>query len=99
MAPQERRECRDRKEDKFPYKLIQYSTIIGSVGAIGAAIIYVGSFYFAPISRIKAIESQQQDKFKEIEQKQAKTDETIVEMKTDLKWIKEGISEIKQKLK
>ena len=93
------KECGKRESDKLGYKAKALAGIITSIGVIGTAILYVGSFYFQPLSATTVQNEKYEIKFKEIELKQTKTDECLIEIKTDTRWIKEGISEIKQKLK
>lgn len=95
----ERRECRERETDKISYKITQIAGIITAIGIIGSVILYIGSMFFQTIKNAEATENKFNQKILAIETQQTETDKNIVELKTDVKYIREGITEIKQSMK
>lgn len=95
----ERRECKDRETDKFSYKLTQAAGLITAVSIIGGAILYVGSMFFQSIDAAQIVETKHTIQIRELELKQNQVDNTLIEYRTDIKYIKEALTELKQKIK
>ena len=87
-----------RESDKVFYKFKTISGMVTAIGIIGTAILFVGSLFFQTTKEAKACEQRATAKIETVEKNQSTIREDVVEIKTDIKYIREGIRELKKRL-
>lgn len=80
-----------RKEDGLSYRIKYLGLLAASLLSIGALILGVGNVFWQTKSDAAACERR-------LDTANNEQDKTLVEMKTDLKYIKEGITELKERM-
>ena len=86
---------RRRESDRLGNRIKEISAIVSAIGIIGGAIIFITSMFFQTTKEAQACETRFSERFKELEVRQNEADNTLVELKTDVKYIREGITDLR----
>jgi len=80
-------------------KLSHVAGIVSATGIIGAAILYIGSLFFQTNEKAEQCNVKVDAKIAVVEQRTEDVEKAFIETKSDLKYIRQDLRDIKKKIK
>jgi hypothetical protein len=83
-----------RETDKFSYTLTRWAGLVLSLGAVGGAVLWAGGLFFQTKDNAAVCEEKVQAQIQTVEKAQVESDKTMIEMRTDIKYIRKAIDDL-----
>ena len=83
-----------RQTDKISYTMTRWAGLVVSLGALGGAILWAGSLFFQTTDKAQICEARIQYQIQTVEKAQVESDKTMIEMRTDIKYIRKAIDDL-----
>ena len=88
MTTQHQRECNDRKEDKWPYKIMKVAALLTAVGGIAGGTVKLLSYEFVQATQFQEVQDSIDKRFNKVEIDQTRVSQKLDDIGSDVKEIR-----------